>query len=343
MFINSNEGKKLTAQMVKDYALENGADLAGIASISRFKDAPKETHPHSVMPSCKSVVVISCRILEGSYMGNTRGVDYSTYWIYGYGTGLYGPMVESTRRTMRYMESFGYDTLESPGASTLLDLPPEHYTRPPVKPGKLPSNTVLHMRLTAAAAGLGELGWGKVFLTPEFGPRQRFALILTDAELEPDPLMKENVCTRCMKCVDACPGKALSKTKKVSVTIEDRTFEWGDIHVGKCKLTHWGLNKEASPFINRDIPGFNYKIEDQDINWYDAFRLGFAMSQRIRYNKTLGLDGFPEIEQGTRPGSICGAYGCIQACYKVLNGGKKLKGHKCESCDKTKSTGGKPV
>ena len=321
MFAKSNAGKKLTAKMIKDLALESGADLAGIASIERFKNAPKETHPHSIMPSCKSVIVLAGRILEGCYMGNSRGVDYSTYWIYGYGSGIYGPLRESTRRTMRFVESFGYDALESPGMYTVSEGP---RLRPPVKPGRLAPNVTLHMRLTAAAAGLGELGWGKVFLTPRFGPRQRFALIMTNAELEADPLLKENICIRCMKCVDACPGRALSRSKKVSAEIEDRTFEWGDIHTGKCKLTHWGMNKDASPFINRDLPGFNYNIEDQDLSWYDAYRLGFAFAQRIRYNKTMGLDGFPEIEQHPNPGSICGAYGCIQACNAVLKnaGGK---------------------
>ena len=340
MFIQSNNGRKLTSQMVKDFALKNGADLIGIASIDRFKNAPVETHPHSIMPSCKSVVVVSGRILEGSYQGNAQGADFSTYWIYGYGNGIYGPLGEAITRTMRYVESFGFDTLESPGAHTLLDAPP---TRPPVKTGKLPSNVTLHMRLTAAAAGLGELGWAKVFLTPQFGPRQRFEIFLTDAELDPDPLMKEHVCTKCMKCVKACPGQALSANKKVTATIEDRVFEWGEIHYGKCKLTHWGLNKDGSPFIGKDIPGFNFDIAEQDISWFDAYRLGFAMAQRAKYLKTMGLDGFPEIEQGTRPGSVCGAYGCIQACFSELRERKKLKGHACANDGKVKSVGGKPI
>jgi len=146
-----------------------------------------------------------------------------------------------------------------------------------------------------------------------------------------------------MKCVDACPGKALSKTKRVSAVIEDRKFEWGDVHVGKCKLTHWGLNKNGTPFIQKDIPGFDYEIEDQDISWYDAYRLGFAMAPRIRYNKTMGIDGFPEIEQSTNPGSVCGAYGCVQACFRELRDRKKLKGHVCESCGKARSVGGEPL
>jgi ferredoxin len=324
MFVESNYEKKLTSKAVKDFALANGADLIGIASVDRFKNAPPETHPLSIMPSCKSVVVLAGRILESSYQGNAQGADYSTYWIYGYGTGIYGPLSEAISKTMRFIESFGFDTIESPGGHTLLEAP---FARPPVRKGGLPSNVHLHMRLAAAAAGLGELGWSKVFLTPEFGPRQRFEIFLTDAELEPDPLMKNHICTRCMKCVEQCPGLALSRTKKVSAQIEDRTFEWGDVHLGKCKLTHWGLNKKASPFVEKAIPGLTLNIEEQDLPWFDAFKLGFALAPRSPYLKVMGIDGFGEIEQGIRPGSVCGAYGCVQACYSDLHRKNKLKGH----------------
>lgn len=182
----------------------------------------------------------------------------------------------------------------------------------------MPSNVVLHMRITAAAAGLGELGWSKVFLTPEFGPRQRFEMFLTDAELEPDPLLQRSICDRCLHCVRDCPGHALySKHKKVSVKIEDRVFEWGDVDLGKCKLTHWGLNELASPFVKKDMPGFKMNIDEQTMGWFEAINFGRSLSQRSRYLSTVA-NGFDELGQGGRPGSICGAYGCIQSCYMHL-------------------------
>jgi len=215
------------------------------------------------------------------------------------------------------VEAHGYETVASPGSHTFLphEAPPQ---RPPVAPGKMPSNVVLHMRLTAAAAGLGELGWSKVFLTPEFGPRQRFEMFLTDAELEPDPLLQKNICDRCLHCVRDCPGHALYKDrKKVSVTIEDRVFEWGDVDLGKCKLTHWGLNELASPFVKKDMPGFKMNIDEQTMSWQEAMNFGRSLSQRSRYLSTVA-NGFDELGQNGRPGSICGAYGCIQSCYEHL-------------------------
>ena len=52
-------------------------------------------------------------------------------------------------------------------------------------------------RYAVAAAGLGEVGLGGFILTPEFGTRQRFAFILTDAELEGDAVRGKTVCGDC--------------------------------------------------------------------------------------------------------------------------------------------------
>jgi len=64
----------------------------------------------------------------------------------------------------------------------------------------------IHFRIAAYICGMGEIGWSKVFLTPQFGPRQRFAFILTDAPLTPDPLMEPGtLCDRCKLCVRRLP------------------------------------------------------------------------------------------------------------------------------------------
>ncbi|MGI5877786.1 MAG: hypothetical protein ACOX7W_04180 [Christensenellales bacterium] len=303
----------VTSEQVKRYARMSGADLVGIANIERFADAPPETHPCSIYPETRSVIVIACRILEGSYKGIEQGTDWAAYWIYGYGAGTCGTLSRAASGVARFLAANGHEAVHTGGGATLLEQPAK---RLPVAPGKLPSDVSVHTRISAALAGLGELGWSKVFLTPQFGPRQRFHIILTDAELEPDPLMREHLCDRCMACVRGCPGYALGG-KEVSVTVEGRTFSWGDVDLGKCKVTHWGINPLASPFVRRDLPGLNMNVKETSFSWYEAFRLGFAISTRVDYQGRMAT-GYKEIGQSGRPGPICGARGCIQACYRHL-------------------------
>lgn len=312
----------LTARMVKDRAIEGGADLCGIADIGRFRDGPPETHPLSLFPDARSVIVMASRILKGSYQGIQEGTDWSAYWIYGYGSGIYSSLGDAMGAVSDLLEEHGHEAVVSPGGHTLLDEAPP--AREPLGAGRMPPCIMLHMRVTAALAGLGELGWSKVFLTPQFGPRQRFEILLTDAELEPDPLFRDSLCDRCMACVRQCPGRALGGARQ-GVTVDGRTFEWGTVDCGKCKVTHWGLNPKASPFVQKDLPGMNMDVEKVTYKWYEAFRLGFALSERIGYLKLIA-GGSAEHGQGGRPGSVCGAVGCVQACNAHLEARGALRG-----------------
>jgi epoxyqueuosine reductase QueG len=75
-------------------------------------------------------------------------------------------------------------------------------------------------RHAATRAGLGEFGYNNLVLTREFGPRQRFNSIITDAELIPDPLITEPVCLRdkCNLCLKACIMQCITMRDDPSVT-----------------------------------------------------------------------------------------------------------------------------
>jgi len=60
----------------------------------------------------------------------------------------------------------------------------------------------------ASLAGLGFVGKGGFFVTSEFGPRVRFATVLTDMVLSSKPI-KESGCGKCRACVSACPCGAI--------------------------------------------------------------------------------------------------------------------------------------
>ena len=62
----------------------------------------------------------------------------------------------------------------------------------------------------AYLAGLGSFGQSNVVLTREYGPRVRFTSIFTTANIKPDPIISEELCTRCMQCAVNCPVEAIS-------------------------------------------------------------------------------------------------------------------------------------
>jgi epoxyqueuosine reductase QueG len=64
-------------------------------------------------------------------------------------------------------------------------------------------------KLAAHLAGLGWIGKSCLLVTPQAGPRVRWATVLTDAPLETGHPMDER-CGSCTTCVEACPAHAFS-------------------------------------------------------------------------------------------------------------------------------------
>jgi epoxyqueuosine reductase len=67
----------------------------------------------------------------------------------------------------------------------------------------------LSHKLVARAAGIGWIGRSCLLVTPEVGPRVRFATVLTDAPLSPDARLERD-CRACTLCVDRCPAAAFT-------------------------------------------------------------------------------------------------------------------------------------
>lgn len=65
-------------------------------------------------------------------------------------------------------------------------------------------------KLSAHLAGLGWIGKNCLLITPDMGPRARWATVLTDAPLEATGRSIGERCGDCRECVDICPVKALT-------------------------------------------------------------------------------------------------------------------------------------
>ncbi len=313
---------ELTAQDVKRIGLEAGLDGVGIANLERLENAPPQMQLANIFPECKSVIVTMRRIPRGVYRGIEEGTHWSNYTFYGYNrlNSLFRPL--GTYRLACLIEDRGWEAVPIyPG------VPEAEPTREPVRKGQVGANVFPAIRIAAIAAGLGECGWSKVFLTKRFGPRQRLGMILTDAELEPDPLVEPgSICNRCMDCVRECRGHAIphiSEGKTVSIQIEDKVYEWADVDMGKCCLTHHGLNKEASPFLALDCPGLRLNVAEQEMSEEEAYKLSYTVAGGT-WRKTdefpTGnlVDYYKTMLSSTGYYAVCGAGGCIRACMMSL-------------------------
>ena len=63
-------------------------------------------------------------------------------------------------------------------------------------------------KMAAHLAGLGWIGRSCMLITPQVGPRVRWATVLTDAPLEATGGPMEQRCGTCRECVEICPVQA---------------------------------------------------------------------------------------------------------------------------------------
>ncbi len=219
---------------VKSLALELGADLVGIAPIERFAGAPEFYHPQGLLPQTKSVISIAIRHLHGTLIPQKSLVENYPYQIFGYGWLSHIRLNSVAFEVSRFLEDQGYITCPFPSFCQ-------------------GEGTGISNRHTAVAAGLAKFGWHNLAMTPEFGSKQRFVTVLTTAELEPDPMIEEELCDfeACLKCVDACPMEAISPDESVTFEIAGRPIRMAKVDKDKCGACSGGRGKAFKSIESR--------------------------------------------------------------------------------------------
>lgn len=300
----------LTAEEVKKVARSLGADAVGIAPIERWEGAPLQMDPRQIMPDARSLIAMAFRVMRGSLRGIEQGTFFSNYPAMGYGglTYLYMPLV--VINLSKYIEDYGYEAIPIGHQHEWRNIDGEGNPRPevsrPVRPGQAAPDVMVHLRIAGYLAGLGEIGYSKVFLTPEFGPRQRLGIVLTEAELEPDPIYDgPQLCNRCMACVRDCPGNAISAEKTVKVTLAGHEVEWADLDCEACDIAFRGGMIAEGPDAVSDYmePLYGHPITRSP---YTPF-----------YRKPRNLYNTGQ--------AVCGGRGCLRACMISLESRGVLK------------------
>ena len=235
----------MTSQEIKEAAKRLGADIVGIGSIDRWEGAPSQMDPRMIMPKAKSIIAMGFRVFRGSLRGIEEGTYFSNYSAMGYGGLTYNYIPMTVINMCKAIEDEGYEAIPLGHQSDWRGIDNdgnirEYYSKP-VEEGKPQPDIMLHLRICAYLAGLGEIGYSKMLLTPEFGPRLRIGVILTELELEPDTIYDgPKLCNKCMACVRECPGHAISGTKTVRVTLAGHEVEWGELDCDACDIAFRG-------------------------------------------------------------------------------------------------------
>ena len=322
---------KTFTEQLKEMAKAAGADLVGIGSMDRYEGAPKQYDPRYIFPEAQSIIGFGFRIPRGYLRGVEEGTHFYQYPAMGYANinEVYAPMV--LREVACFLEDEGFEGVairNFGGTGTHSDFdgredePPEFmrrraYSRAVRKDYPMP-DVFVHFRIAGYVCGMGEIGFSNVFLTPEYGPRQRLAFMLTDAPLQADPMYDgKTLCDRCMRCVLECPG-ALSRDETVKVTIAGNELEWSKLDAWQCAFAYSSGLEEINPFLPPDaldeIPGGRELLR------------GDRKPTREETMKVWEILGrFYRKPNGYNP-AMCAGRGCIRECMihleqegKVIN------------------------
>ncbi|MBE6930722.1 MAG: hypothetical protein E7463_10615 [Ruminococcaceae bacterium] len=205
---------------VKELAYRLGADLVGIANIERYKDAPIRMSPQGILPTAKSVIVCAVHHpdaaieLDGEIHPQIMG-PYRIQYI------MNDKLDVLSFRIARMLDDLGYPSV--PIASSNI------WRYRGYKEMEATFAPDISHIYSAVCAGLGELGWNGLCITPEYGARNRFISIITEAELTPTPLYNgPKLCDMCGECIRKCPTNAYRKevngTKKIVVEGKEHVF-----------------------------------------------------------------------------------------------------------------------
>lgn len=199
-------------EALKEYAKSIGTDLIGFASKERFDGVAPDENPFTIFPEGKTVILLGKRITRGALRGVEEGTNFGDYTLFGSSW-----LDDSFNSLMcyeitRYLEDRSYEAVPifpNPKEAKGMGVP--------VREGSLAPNVTPDFKYAVVACGLGEIGYCGEILTPEFGPRQRWQMVITDAEIEEDPILEDSICTFCEKCAKICPLGAIQGSNEIEI------------------------------------------------------------------------------------------------------------------------------
>ena len=204
----------LTCAMVKEFGINAGANVVGIAAAKDFSLAPDGFKPIDVLPECLSVIV-----LGASFSPEVLNdiAEYTTSRNI-----MLTAMTNIAKEVAKRIKAAGCKTkVISAAGGKWVD-----------GDGRKEQFGYISLKHAAELAGLGVIGKNYLLTNPQYGNLLWLSAVLTDAELEPDEKAQSAMCENCNKCVEACPAGALDDLASFErrgcskfFTIEDKKFK----------------------------------------------------------------------------------------------------------------------
>ncbi len=194
--------KKYDQNFLSEIKNKLDVDLLGVVSVNASKDLKKQAE--GLLPGAKFAVVLAKEVFKevvdqlqvGKEMGEATAADF----MGPHSEFLGGRLTKAVYDLAGILRKEGYRCFPLPSIGTPVD---QRFLQP-----------IFSFKQAAVLSGLGSPGWHTMVITPEYGPRVRFACLVTDAHLKPSAAPKKNYCLQCNACIQICPAGALQKPKK---------------------------------------------------------------------------------------------------------------------------------
>ncbi len=218
--------------ILKDRSKDLGIDLFGVADLSEARDFVLEQGGKHITTFPRAVS-LGIRLLDAVIDELFRHEDLPAIYTY---QGLYRSVNNNLNRAAlliaKRIQDANFKAYPIPAAQT-------------ISPRKL--EATLSHKLAANLAGLGWIGKSCLLITPKYGPRVRFATVLTNASLKTgEPIA--NRCGECKKCVEICPVSAFTGVSFDSSEPRDVRFKAHKCNDYMAKRAKWMGGGEFAGF-----------------------------------------------------------------------------------------------
>ncbi|MBR7112580.1 MAG: hypothetical protein IKC75_06665 [Clostridia bacterium] len=301
----------ITAQMIKQRALELGAAVCGIGDIKHFRGEALQRDPLQILPNATCIIGFGLPVPRGLYMAMAEKNQYFNYANLGvkYNDESFaeifllkmGAMIEDCgydaclQRSVPGFRAKG-DKSMNPEVSRVYELE----FASPVAEGKATPDVLIDFGKAAEVCGLGSVGLHGKVIAPKYGSFMRWVFIITDMPLETDAPFGGALCDGCGKCLSACPGRAIDPNTGVD--------SW------QCSVYYRGAHR-SNPFMTDDF----LKDHPEREAILDGEKRFDAESAKALFPS---LKFLPNTHLGY-VACLCGK-ACEVACYKHLKEEGKL-------------------